>query len=85
MSSSISSVSRSIPIITSDDPLWVQPTLSQEVAEGASVADLLLLLKVQGRRIAVERNGDIVPRSLHASTLLTPADQIEVVHAIGGG
>lgn len=58
---------------------------SQEVAEGASVADLLLLLKVQGRRIAVERNGDIVPRSLHASTLLTPADQIEVVHAIGGG
>lgn len=58
---------------------------SQEVAEGASVADLLLLLNVQGRRIAVERNGDIVPRSLHASTLITPADQIEVVHAIGGG
>ena len=57
----------------------------QEVAEGASVADLLLLLNVQGRRIAVERNGDIVPRSLHASTLITPADQIEVVHAIGGG
>jgi sulfur carrier protein len=57
----------------------------QEVAEGASVADLLSLLNVQGRRIAVERNGDIVPRSLHASTLLAPADQIEVVHAIGGG
>ncbi|MDP1540108.1 MAG: sulfur carrier protein ThiS [Moraxellaceae bacterium] len=57
----------------------------QEVAEGATVADLLLLLNVQGRRIAVERNGDIVPRSLHASTLIHPADQIEVVHAIGGG
>jgi sulfur carrier protein len=56
-----------------------------EVRDGSSVADLLAQLELTGRRLAVELNQEIVPRSAHASTILQPEDQVEVVHAIGGG
>jgi sulfur carrier protein len=38
-----------------------------------------------GRRIAVERNGEIVPKSLHARTSLADGDRLEIVVAVGGG
>lgn len=56
-----------------------------ELPDGATVADLLVRLELTGRRVAVERNLDIVPRSQHATTALVEGDQLEVVHAIGGG
>lgn len=56
-----------------------------ELADGQTVADLLARLDLAGRRVAVELNLDIVPRSLHAATALREGDRIEVVHAIGGG
>ncbi|UTW06202.1 sulfur carrier protein ThiS [Pseudomonas benzenivorans] len=56
-----------------------------ELPDGQTVADLLGRLDLAGRRIAVELNLDIVPRSLHASTALRDGDRVEVVHAIGGG
>ena len=56
-----------------------------ELPEGVSVADLLLRLELTGRRLAVEVNRDIVSRSQHATTLLADGDQVEIVHAIGGG
>jgi sulfur carrier protein len=56
-----------------------------ELNDGHSVADLLARLELTGRRVAVELNLDIVPRSQHASTLLAEGDRLEVVHAIGGG
>ncbi len=56
-----------------------------ELNDGQSVADLLARLELTGRRVAVELNLDIVPRSQHASTLLAEGDRLEVVHAIGGG
>ncbi|MCH2340902.1 sulfur carrier protein ThiS [Pseudomonas sp. NPDC047963] len=56
-----------------------------ELPEGQSVADLLQRLELTGRRLAVELNREIVPRSQHAATTLVEGDQIEVVHAIGGG
>lgn len=52
---------------------------------GSSVADLLAARGLSGRRVAVERNGEIVPRSTHAQTLLADADRIEIVVAVGGG
>lgn len=55
------------------------------IAEGASLAALLDKLSLAGKRIAVERNGEIVPRSRHAECRLEPGDRIEIVHAIGGG
>lgn len=56
-----------------------------ELLAGQTVADLLARLELTGRRLAVELNRDIVPRSAHASTALSEGDQVEVVHAIGGG
>lgn len=56
-----------------------------ELPDGETVLDLLARLDLTGRRVAVELNQDIVPRSLHASTRINPNDQLEVVHAIGGG
>ncbi len=50
-----------------------------------TVAQLLAQIDVSGKRVAVERNGDIVPRSLHASTLLADGDRLEIVVAVGGG
>ncbi|EMD98445.1 sulfur carrier protein ThiS [Stutzerimonas xanthomarina] len=56
-----------------------------ELPAGESVADLLVRLDLTGRRLAVELNRDIVPRSAHATTELREGDHVEVVHAIGGG
>ncbi|NBB10611.1 sulfur carrier protein ThiS [Pseudomonas sp. SLFW] len=58
---------------------------SYELPDGETVAALLNRLELTGRRIAVELNLDIVPRSQHAATALNEGDQVEVVHAIGGG
>ncbi|MDX2424480.1 MAG: sulfur carrier protein ThiS [Amphritea sp.] len=56
-----------------------------EIQEGASVADLIAQLELGERRVAVELNLEIVPRSRHADTVLSQGDRVEVVHAIGGG
>ncbi len=55
------------------------------VAASISVADLLIQLSLAGKRVAVERNGDIVPKSLHATTHLSENDRLEIVVAVGGG
>jgi sulfur carrier protein len=49
------------------------------------VSRLLDLLELTGRRLAVERNGEIVPKSLHAQTSLEDGDTLEIVVAVGGG
>jgi sulfur carrier protein len=51
----------------------------------ATIADLVRALNLEGKRIAVERNGEIVPRSLHAATAVAAGDRLEVVAAVGGG
>jgi sulfur carrier protein len=50
-----------------------------------TVAGLIDQLGYTGKRIAIERNGEIVPKSQHASTALTDGDQLEIVVAVGGG
>lgn len=49
------------------------------------VSVLLKELELGGKKVAVERNGEIVPRSAHASTLVADGDQLEIVVAVGGG
>ncbi|MHC5068255.1 MAG: sulfur carrier protein ThiS [Planctomycetota bacterium] len=56
-----------------------------QLAEGATVADLLADLDLSGKRVAVEVNKDIVRRAAHASHLLAADDQVEVVTLVGGG
>lgn len=58
---------------------------SKELAQTATLADLVAQLDLTGKRIAVEINADIVPRSQHSETRLKAGDQVEIVHAIGGG
>jgi len=54
-------------------------------AASLSVADLVARLDLQGKRLAIERNGDIVPRSQFAQQQLVDGDQLEIVGAVGGG
>jgi sulfur carrier protein len=49
------------------------------------VSALLAALKLVGKKVAVERNGEIVPKSAHANTLLADGDALEIVVAVGGG
>jgi sulfur carrier protein len=49
------------------------------------LAALLSRLALSGRKIAVERNGEIVPRSAHATTMVADGDALEIVAAVGGG
>ncbi len=58
---------------------------SFELPDGQTVEDLIGRLELAGRRVAVELNLDIVPRSQHGATTLRDGDRVEVVHAIGGG
>ena len=50
-----------------------------------AVAQLLHQMELAGKKVAVERNGEIVPRGAHASTLLVNGDRLEIVAAVGGG
>lgn len=58
---------------------------SRMVASGLSVAGLLAELGLDERKVAIERNEEIVPRSTYATTDLNAGDALEIVHFIGGG
>ena len=58
---------------------------SRSLPASATVADLVADLKLDGRKIAVERNLEIVPRSLYGDTALENGDRIEIVAFVGGG
>ena len=64
--------------------IWVNGS-SRRCNDQATVADLIRELALEGKRVAVERNGEIVPKSRHGDTPLTDGDRIEVVRAVGGG
>ncbi len=49
------------------------------------VAGLLQLLNLSGKRLAVERNGEVVPKSQHGCTPIADGDRLEIVVAVGGG
>ncbi len=57
----------------------------RRVPEGTSVAALLDQLGLDRRKVAVERNEAIVPRSVYGETTITQGDAFEIVHFIGGG
>jgi sulfur carrier protein len=57
----------------------------RHVAEGTTIAALLSELGLGQRRVAVERNREVVPRAEHASARLCAGDRLEVVTFVGGG
>lgn len=58
---------------------------SRQFPEPLTVAGLTDQLGLTGKRIAIERNGEIVPKSQHANTPLASGDKLEIVVAVGGG
>ena len=52
---------------------------------GTTLADLVASLDLGGRRMAVEVNEEVIPRSEHADRALADGDRVEIVHAVGGG
>jgi sulfur carrier protein len=57
----------------------------RDVAAGTTVATLLEEAGFGGRKVAVEVNLDVVPRSRHGLHELVEGDRVEIIHAIGGG
>lgn len=72
---------------------FAHPAMPQIVVNGtprppprpATLAALVRDLGLEGKRIAVEVNGAVVPRSRHAQTPLADGDRVEIVGAVGGG
>lgn len=58
---------------------------SRQFPAPLTLANLVVLLELTGKRIAIERNTEIVPRSQHAATPLVDGDRLEIVVAVGGG
>jgi len=58
---------------------------SRPLTPASTIAALLLAEGLAERRVAVEVNGEIIPRGLHASHVLQAGDRVEIVHALGGG
>ena len=57
----------------------------QTIQEGLSLSDLIAQLNMKAERVAVERNGVIVPRNDWPQTTLQNGDRLEIVHFVGGG
>ncbi|HYC35693.1 MAG TPA: sulfur carrier protein ThiS [Usitatibacter sp.] len=57
----------------------------RELPAALTIGQLLEDLALAGRRVAIERNGEIVPRSGFAKARLADGDRVEVVMAVGGG
>ena len=58
---------------------------SRDLPEAATVTQMLALLGYGERRVAVELNRAVVPKSRHASQVLADGDRVEIIQAIGGG
>lgn len=58
---------------------------ARTIAEGTTIAGLIAELGLGDRRVAVERNREVVPRAEHATTALAAGDRVELVTFVGGG
>jgi thiamine biosynthesis protein ThiS len=59
--------------------------VARQLPDSTSVAALIEEMGLAGKRVALERNGEIVPRSSFSAQLLAEGDKLEVVVAVGGG
>ncbi|KPH57476.1 sulfur carrier protein ThiS [Novosphingobium aerophilum] len=57
----------------------------RRAAPGSSIADLVAGIGLDPKKVAVEHNGEIAPRSTLADVLLSDGDVLEIVHFVGGG
>ncbi len=57
----------------------------RQILDQCSVAKILEILELQGRRLAVEVNQEVIPRAQHSHFILSPGDRVEIIQAVGGG
>jgi len=57
----------------------------RQIASGTTLGSLLDSEGLAGRRVAIELNGEIIPRGQHSAQALEEGDRVEIVHALGGG
>lgn len=57
----------------------------RQIQAGMTVRALIELLRLTEGPVAVEQNGEVIPRAEHAKTPLNDGDEIEIVHFVGGG
>ena len=65
--------------------IFINGKLKQFDGENMTISALVLTLNLTGKRLAVEKNGEIVPRSLFLETQLLDGDKLEIIGAVGGG
>ncbi|WP_109260205.1 sulfur carrier protein ThiS [Hyphobacterium indicum] len=58
---------------------------TQDFADGLTISGLVEALGLHPKKVAIERNMEVVPKSLHAETRLSEGDRIEIVQFVGGG
>jgi thiamine biosynthesis protein ThiS len=58
---------------------------TQDFADGLTISGLVEALGLHPKKVAIERNLEVVPKSLHAETRLSEGDRIEIVQFVGGG
>ena len=56
-----------------------------DLGDAKTIADIVMRMKLADKKIAVEKNGEIVPRSRYADTPVARGDRLEIVGAVGGG
>ncbi len=57
----------------------------QHFPDNTHILDMVHLLSLEGRRIAIEINGEVIPRSQYPARRLQDDDKIEIIRAVGGG
>ena len=63
----------------------INGNIKQFNGENMTISALVVTLNLVGKRLAIEKNGEIVPRSQFDAVLLSDGDKLEIVGAVGGG
>ena len=63
----------------------INGNIKQFDSENMTISALVVTLNLTGKRLAIEKNGEIVPRSQFTETKLQDGDKLEIVGAVGGG
>ena len=65
--------------------ILINGNIKQFDGENMTISALVVTLNLVGKRLAIEKNGEIVPRSQFDAVLLSNGDKLEIVGAVGGG
>ena len=65
--------------------IFINGNLKQLDSENVTISALIMTLNLTGKRLAIEKNAEIVPRSQFDTVILRDGDKLEIVGAVGGG